>query len=91
MNEGQQTQNKPTTWKFIVAAVFVILGIAALVSMFLSWEPKPDPASEAVIRRAAAQPGKDTGKLTDEDLAQITDRPTDNSDTSTVTQAAWAK
>ena len=66
---------KKQSWqKYTLAAVVIpLLIIVALVVSFLKWEPKPDPASEKVIRKmAAAQLNKDPNSLADADLTKIT-------------------
>ncbi|MBN1973471.1 MAG: leucine-rich repeat domain-containing protein [Sedimentisphaerales bacterium] len=58
--------------KYIIAATVFLLISGALFVSFLKWEPKPDPASDKIIREAAAeQLGKDPNELTDEDFARI--------------------
>jgi hypothetical protein len=78
MNENETNRNqsdshkKSLHLKYIISAVILLLVIAALIFSFFNWEQKPDPASERVIREAAAeQLKKDPNDLTDEDFAQI--------------------
>ena len=49
------TNEKPFYKKYIIAAFPVLLLIIlALIFSLSQWNPKPDPASEIVIRKAAA-------------------------------------
>ncbi len=59
--------------RHIIAVVcFILLVTFALVVAFFRWEPKPDPASERIIREEAAKKlNKDPNELTDEDFANI--------------------
>ena len=73
-NENIQKDNKkkPSRRKYIIAAGFILL-IGIFVLLFHIWEPKYDPASEAVIHEAAAEIlKKDPNELTDDDFAKIT-------------------
>ena len=67
-------KNKSSNKKYIVAAVSILLLIAAaLVFIYFTQEQKSDPASEKIIREAAAkQLNKDPNELTDKDFANIT-------------------
>ncbi|MEJ2648206.1 MAG: hypothetical protein P8016_07355, partial [Sedimentisphaerales bacterium] len=77
-NEAEQNiTDKKLSWrKYKLAAVFMSLLItAALVSIYFTQEQKPDPASERVLRQAAAVQlknqthiDKDPNDLTDEDF-----------------------
>ena len=81
-NETEQNinENKSSMRKYIiVASCFLLLVIVVLVTVFHRWESKSDPASERVIRNAAASEfyrvtriQKDPNELTDEDFAKIT-------------------
>jgi hypothetical protein len=66
-----ETKQKPSRKRYLLAAVLVILLIAALVFIwFTQNEPKPDKASERLIRKVvAAQLKKDPNELNDEDYA----------------------
>jgi hypothetical protein len=64
---------KPSRRKYIIAAIIALLIITALVFIWFNREQKPDPDSEAIIRRLAAeQLHKDPNDLTNEDFAKIT-------------------
>jgi len=65
---------KSSKRKYIIAAFVIFLCIfAGLTYRAMTWEPKPDPESERVIRRfAAEQLNKDPNELTDTDFAKIT-------------------
>lgn len=60
--------------KYIIAAILFLLFISATLVFSLSQpEPKPDPASEALIRQVIAdQLNKDPIELTDNDFTMIT-------------------
>lgn len=60
--------------KYIIAAgIVLLLIIPVLIFILLPHNPKPDPASEKIIREVAAkQLNKDPNELTDEDFAEIT-------------------
>ncbi len=66
------TQKKTSQRKYILmAGIVVLLIISALVFSFLQ-KPKPDQASEYLIRQLAAKElNKDPNELTDEDFAGI--------------------
>lgn len=72
-------QKKPSKFKYIIAVgVILLLIILALVLSLFQQEPKPDPASEAKIRRIAfysvyreTNLRKDPNELTDQDFAKI--------------------
>lgn len=68
-------QKKPSHRRYITAAVVILLLItSALVLFVFTQTRKPDPASERIIREAAAaQIGKDPNSLTDTDFAKITE------------------
>ena len=54
----------------IMVMCLLLLMIIALCVAILRWKPKPDPASEEIIRAAAAgKYGKDPNELTDQDYA----------------------
>ena len=57
-------------WRYIIASgLILLLIIASLVYIRFTQEPKPDPASEIIIRQAiAAQLRKEPNELTDEDF-----------------------
>jgi hypothetical protein len=71
--QKQTDKQKPSRKKYIIASgIMLLLVTAALVLILLTQEPKPDPASEAYIRRQASQKiDKEPNELTDEDFAQI--------------------
>lgn len=81
IQEQKEIQNKPSRRKFILAAVIIpLLIIVALVFSFLKWEPKSDPASEALIRQVVANTlsheakiVKEPNDLTDEDFVKISE------------------
>ncbi len=70
----QNNENKPSRRKHIITAVILLLCIlTGYIYKVITWQPKPDPASEIIIRHAAANElGKDPNTLNDEDYAQIT-------------------
>ncbi len=71
----EDTPKIPSYRRYIIAAFLIpLIIIAALVFIwFTQEEHKPDPASEKIIREAAAeQLNKDPNELTDEDFAKIT-------------------
>ena len=81
-NDSTQTDKsmKPSRRRFIIPAVFVVM-FFCIVSFYimLRQEPKPDPASEKVIREIVAKQltkdpnnPKDPKELTDDDFAKIT-------------------
>ena len=84
-------EKKPSRHRYIIPAVlFLLLIFAGCMYVVLSYEPKPDPASERIIREIVAEkltkdPNNpvDPNEMTDEDFALITklklfsDRPTD--------------
>ena len=68
--------DKKLFWrKYIIAAVIIFLCIfAGLIYRTMTWESKPDPASERIIREAVSTIlNKDPNELTDEDFARITE------------------
>ncbi|MEJ2647634.1 MAG: leucine-rich repeat domain-containing protein [Sedimentisphaerales bacterium] len=79
MEEPSETvkdiKKKSTHRKYIIPAVGILLLIAAsLVFIYFTQGQKSDPASEKIIRQAAArQINKDPNKLTEEDFAGITE------------------
>ena len=69
-----EIQKKPLHWRYIIAAAFLLLIIAALVFISFIREPKSDHAGDKVIREiAASQLNKDINELTDEDFGRITE------------------
>jgi internalin A len=48
------SQKRPSRKKYIIPDIVAIVIIGALFISFLKWEPKPDPASEKIIREEAA-------------------------------------
>jgi Leucine-rich repeat (LRR) protein len=73
MKEKEKIQNTQSRWKNKITFVFLILCVSVFIFWVLMWEPKPDTASEAIIRKAAAQQlHKEPNDLTDEDFAKIT-------------------
>ena len=68
-------EKKQSHRKYIITAVIVLfLIMSALVLIVYTDSQKPDPASEAIIRKAAAtQLGKDPNSITDEDFEKITE------------------
>ncbi len=75
-DEVEQDKNKTSSrLRYIIPAIVILFLIsAALLFAALTQETKPDPASENVIREAAAaQLGKDPNELTDDDFAKITE------------------
>ncbi len=75
VEKRSDTGKRPFSQRYIIAAVaaaFVIL--AALVYINFAQDDKPDPASEKIIREAAAkQLNKDPNGLTDVDFEKITE------------------
>jgi Leucine-rich repeat (LRR) protein len=70
---SNNTVKKPSRKRYVFAAVLAVLLISALVYVGFNQEPKPDPASERIIRKVvAAQLNKDPNDLTNEDFAKIT-------------------
>ena len=71
--EQNITDKKSPNRRNILAAIFILLFIiSALVLSCFNQEPKSDPASEKIIREAAAkQLNKDPNDLTDDDFSQI--------------------
>ena len=50
------SKKKPTRRKYIIAAVVLLLCIiAGLVYRAITWEQKPDPESERIIRQIVAE------------------------------------
>ena len=80
MGYKQTDKNKPSRRrKYIIAAVFILLLIiSVMVFSLFQTEPNPDPASEKIIRKVAADQlnaaerlNKDPNELTYEDFAKI--------------------
>jgi hypothetical protein len=79
IEKASSTKKKPSRRKYIIAAGIIFLCIlSGLIYRAMTWEQKPDPASEAKIRRDAAgwffqETGlkKDPNELTEEDFKQI--------------------
>ena len=69
------TPPKPSRRRYIIAVVVILLLIIIALGLTLfQQEPKPDPASEATIREAAALLiGKYPNDMTDKDFAKITE------------------
>ena len=74
MKQKNNKNDQPDSRRYkLVLTFLLLLFFIALSIIFLSQEPKSDPASEAAIRKAAAQQlGIDPNDLSDEDFAQIT-------------------
>jgi internalin A len=73
VKEKEKIQNTQSHRKNKIAFVFLILCVSVFIFWVLIWEPKPDLASEVIIRKAAAQQlHKEPNDLTDEDFAKIT-------------------
>ncbi len=78
MNDENSKQSdstiKPSRRRYIITAVIIFLCIlAGLIYRAMTWESKPDPASEKIIRQIAAkQLYKEPNELSDEDFAKIT-------------------
>ena len=66
-------QKKPSHWKYIIAIIAILFLVSsALLSLSLNQEPKPDPASEKIIRKVVTTMiPKEPNELTDNDYAQI--------------------
>ncbi len=63
---------KPSSMRYIIAAVCFLLIIAAMVFIVFTQKQNPNPASEKIIREAVAlQLSKDPNKLSDEDFKEI--------------------
>ena len=73
-NETKQKENKKRSGlKYIISFVVLLLLITPLF-VFIMFRSKSDPASEAIIRQAAAaQLNKEPNDLTVEDFAKITE------------------
>jgi hypothetical protein len=72
-NEMIQKDKISTRRRYIIPAIFLLFLLVPVV-VFTMLRPKFDPASEAIIRQAAAaQLGKEPNNLTDEDFAKITE------------------
>ncbi|MBN1974387.1 MAG: hypothetical protein JW787_12160 [Sedimentisphaerales bacterium] len=71
----EETLKKKHSYRsYTLAASFFLLIIAALVFIYFTQEPQPDPTSEKIIRQAVArQLNKDSNDLTDEDFARISE------------------
>ena len=74
IHKKNNTNIKLFFWKYKFTVVALLLSIfTSLVFIFLMQEPKPDPASEKIIRNwAAAKFDKDPNELTDEDYESFT-------------------
>ena len=74
MQKQSDSQKKPARGKYIIAGILLLLFIAAaLVFSLFQPEPKPDSASEEIIRQVIAeQLNKDSNELTDNDFTMIT-------------------
>ncbi len=56
MKMNEIKENKSSRRRYIIAAVIIfIFVLAVLIYRTITWEPKPDPASEKIIREAAAK------------------------------------
>ncbi|MBN2589850.1 MAG: hypothetical protein JXA96_08300 [Sedimentisphaerales bacterium] len=68
-------KKKSSRRRYIITASVILLLITSVLALFVLIQTgKPDPASEAMIREAAAaQLGKDPNSLTDEDFTKITE------------------
>ncbi len=75
MHIETNTQQKSSHRKYIISTVVILLLITfALVLFVFTQTRKPDPASEKIIREAAAAHlDKDPNELTDADFARITE------------------
>ena len=75
LQEAENTKRHFSARRYILAAGFILLLVtSALVIVVLTQVSKPDAASEAIIREAAAaQLDKDPNELTDDDFAKITE------------------
>jgi len=74
--EQNVIDKKTSMRKYIIAALcFVFFVIVALAAAIYSWEPKPDPASEMIIRIAAANHLAATNQLRSQ--ARIVKEPDD--------------
>ncbi len=80
MNTQSNPEKKPSRKKYLIPAVIILCILAGLIYRAITWESKPDPASEKIIRQAAAaQLTTDTNNpidpntLTDEDFVKITE------------------
>ena len=85
----KQNQNKKSTiWKSIIETVIALALISAiLLYTALSEEPKSDPVSEQLLRKAsAAQLDKNVDELTNEDFAKITELYLDKRESVTISQ-----
>ena len=59
-------QEKPFRLRYIIVAVILLCVFAVYIYLTLTWEPKPDPTSEKIIRQAAAKIlNKEPNDLTD--------------------------
>jgi hypothetical protein len=73
VEKQNEVEKKPSRKKYIIAAVVVLLLITP-ISVFMMLKSGIDPASEKVIREAAAaELGKDPNELTDDDFMKITE------------------
>ncbi len=73
MQKGINTQKKLLHRRYLIAAVIAsLLIMSILILIVLTQTQKPDPASEKIIREAAAsQLGMDPNELNSEDFAKI--------------------
>ena len=74
MKEQTDFQKQTFRKRYIVTAIIILFLItSALIFILLSQSPKPDPASEKIIRYIVAQQlNKNPNELTDEDFVNIT-------------------
>ena len=73
MQKQSNSQKKHSRRKYLIATVIFFLCIfAGLIYRAMTWEPKPDPASEKIIREIASkQLNEDPNELIDEDFARV--------------------
>lgn len=73
MNAQINPEKKPSRRKYIIPAFIILCILAGYIYKVITWESKPDPASEKIIRQIAAkQLYKEPNELSDEDFAKIT-------------------
>ena len=72
-SEEKPSRRSCRRWKYLISAVLVPISIAAaLLFVWFNQEPKPDPVSEAIFRKAASKIiPKKPNELTKNDFAQI--------------------